>query len=195
MRSDEEARLSQPVDQNDHIRGPANAPVTLVEYGDFECPYCGMAYPILKKLEQLAGDLVRVVFRYFPLTNLHPHAELASEAAESAGTQGKFWEMHDLIFEHQNRLQRADLEVYAGRAGLDLDRFRSDLDSHRWASKIRAQFRSGVISGVNGTPTFFVNGRRHDGGYQLEELVRLVTDEAMQVAGGPKPSPRSLVTP
>jgi protein-disulfide isomerase len=195
MRSDEEARLSPPVDENDHLRGSPDAPVTLVEYGDFECPYCGMAYPILKKLEQLASDLVRVAFRYFPLTNLHPHAALASEAAESAAAQGKFWEMHDLIFEHQDRLTRADLEIYAGRAGVELDQFRNDLDTHRWASKVRDQFRSGVISGVNGTPTFFVNGRRHDGGYQLEELVRLVTDEAMRVSGGPKPSPRSLVTP
>src|SRR5207249_6140568 len=119
----------------------ADAPVTLVEYGDFECPYCGEAYPIVKKLEQTAGDLVRVVFRNFPLTNLHAHAQQAAEAAESAGEQGKFWEMHDLIFEHRHRLTRADLETYAGRAGLDMAQFREDLDTHRWAAKVREHFR------------------------------------------------------
>jgi protein-disulfide isomerase len=195
MRSDEEALLTPPVDEHDHFRGPATAPVTLVEYGDFECPFCGAAYPILKKLEQQAGDLVRVGFRNFPLKNLHPHAELAAEAAESAGAQGRFWEMHDLIFEHQDRLTRGDLEAWAGRAGVELDRFRHDLDTHHWASKVRGHFRSGVMSGVNGTPTFFVNGRRHDGGYQLEELARLVTEEAMRVGSGPGQSPRTPVTP
>jgi len=183
MRSSEEARLTPPVSEADHGRGPAGAPVTLVEYGDFECPYCGEAYPILKKLEHLAGDIVRVVFRNFPLTNLHPHAQQAAEAAESAGEQGKFWEMHDLIFEHRHYLTRTDLEKYAGRAGVELDRFREDLDTHRWARKVRDHFRSGVVSGVNGTPTFFVNGLRHDGGYQLEELLRVVTDEAARVVG------------
>jgi protein-disulfide isomerase len=185
MRSNEEARLTQPVSEKDHCRGPADAPVTLVEYGDFECPYCGAAYPILKKLEQVAGDLVRVVFRNFPLTNLHPHAQQAAEAAESAGDQGKFWEMHDLIFEHQHFLDRTDLESYAERAGVEMVRFREDLDTRRWAPRVREHFRSGVVSGANGTPTFFVNGLRHDGGYQLEELLRVVTDEAARVAESP----------
>jgi protein-disulfide isomerase len=190
MRSREEARLTPPVSAKDHCRGPADAPVTLVEYGDFECPYCGAAYPILKKLEHLAGDMVRVVFRNFPLTSLHAHAQQAAEAAESAGEQGKYWEMHDLIFERQHFLARADLEAYAGRTGVEMDRFREDLDTRRWASKVRDHFRSGVVSGVNGTPTFFVNGVRHDGGYQLEELMRVVTDEAVRAADFPLPESR-----
>ncbi|MGH7733537.1 MAG: DsbA family protein, partial [Gemmatimonadales bacterium] len=154
------------------------AKVTLVEYGDFQCPYCGAAYPIVKELEREAGALLRVVFRNFPLTNVHPRAEAAAEAAEAAGAQGRFWEMHDLIFENQRRLNPADLEGYARRAEVDLERFRADLEAHRWEPKVREQFRSGVVSGVNGTPTFFINGVRHDGGYGLEELLAAVKTAA-----------------
>jgi protein-disulfide isomerase len=178
MRTDEEALLSTPVDAEDHSRGPAEAPVTLVEYGDFECPYCGLAYPIVKQLERRGGDKLRVVFRNFPLSNMHPHAAGAAEAAEAAGAQGKFWEMHDLLFEHQDRLERPDLEAYAERIGLDMVRFRKELDTHAMAERVREDFRSGIRSGVNGTPSFFINGRRHDGGYGLEELLAAVTAAA-----------------
>lgn len=178
MSQDDEGELSPPVGATDHVRGSATAPVTLVEYGDFECPYCGRAYPIVKELERRAGDLLRVVFRPFPLTNAHPHAEKAAEAAEAAAAQGRFWEMHDILFENQKQLTRPDLESYAERIGLDLERFRRELDDDVWADQVRESFRSGIRSGVNGTPTFFINGRRHDGGYQLEELMAAVTRAA-----------------
>lgn len=178
MKVENETQLSPPVSAKDHSRGSPMALVTLVEYGDFECPYCGRAYPIVKELEHRAGDLVRVIFRNFPLTNLHPHAELAAQAAEAAGAQGKFWQMHDVIFEHQSQLDRASLETYAEGIGLDLERFRSELDAGIWAEPVREHFLSGVRSGVNGTPTFFINGRRHDGGYQLEELMAAVVGAA-----------------
>lgn len=178
MKVENETQLAPPVGAKDHARGSHTAPVTLVEFGDFECPYCGRAYPILKELEQQAGELLRVVFRNFPLTNLHPHAEAAAQAAEAAGAQGKFWEMHDMIFENQRALDRQSLERYAQAIGLDLDRFRSELDSGIWAERVREHFMSGVRSGVNGTPTFFLNGRRHDGGYRLEELLAAVTEAA-----------------
>jgi protein-disulfide isomerase len=168
------AELTPAVGPGDHIRGRADAPVTLVEYGDFQCPYCGAAYPIVRELEREAGDIVRVVFRNFPLKRIHPQAELAAEAAEAAGAQGKFWEMHDLLYEHQERLLRSEIDRLAGLVGLDLKRFDHDLASGAWAKTVSDQFRSGVISGVNGTPTFFVNGARHDGGYSLDELMTAV---------------------
>lgn len=178
MSQDDEGELSPPVGATDHVRGSATAPVTLVEYGDFECPYCGRAYPIVKELERRAGDLVRVVFRPFPLTNAHPHAEKAAEASEAAAAQGRFWEMHDILFENQKQLTRPDLESYAQRIGLDVARFGQELDTDVWADRVRESFRSGIRSGVNGTPTFFINGRRHDGGYQIDELLAAVTRAA-----------------
>jgi protein-disulfide isomerase len=168
---DEEGRLSPPVGSSDHVRATAQAPVTLVEYGDFECPYCGEAYPIVRELERRIGERLRIVWRNFPLANIHPHATEAARAAEAASEQRKFWEMHDQLFEHQDRLERADLDVYAERIGLDLAPFGADLASHAIADRVRGHFRSGVRSGVNGTPTFFINGRRHDGGYSLRELL------------------------
>lgn len=178
MSRDETPRLTPPVGPDDHVKGAENAAVTLVEYGDFQCPYCREAYPIVKVLQRRLGGRLRVGFRNFPLANLHPQAKPAAEAAESAGAQGRFWEMHDLLFENQERLDRGDLERYAEQAGLDLARFRSDLEAKRWEGRVREQFRSGVISGVNGTPTFFINARRHDGGYSLEELLAATTAEA-----------------
>jgi len=178
MRSDDEARLSLPVGPDDHARGPADAPATLVEYGDFECPHCGMAYLILRQLEREVGSQLRVVFRNFPISSSHPHAAKAAEAAEAAGAQGRFWEMHDLLFENQQRLDRPDLDSYAERLGLDHDRFGRELDDDFWADKVREHFMSGVRSGVNGTPTFFINGRRHDGGYGFSTLLEVVTEGA-----------------
>jgi protein-disulfide isomerase len=166
------AALVLPVSTDrDHIQGPADAPVTLVEYGDYECPYCGAAYPIIKDVQAQIGDRLRFVFRNFPITTSHPHAEQAAEAAEAAAAQGGFWPMHDLLYENQQKLQDDDLRGYAAQLGLDLDRFDSDLTRHVHATRVREDFMSGVRSGVNGTPTFYVNGVRHDGAYDTESLL------------------------
>ena len=174
MKSNFVPQLTPDVGPDDHVRGHADAPVTLVEYGDFQCPYCGAAYPMIKELERRAGKMLRVVFRNFPLSTIHPNAEGAAEAAEAAGAQGKFWEMHDALFEHQQQLGASALAGYAELAGLDVERFRSELDSGAWRGRVRENFRSGVMSGVNGTPTFFINGRRHDGDYSIEALLEAV---------------------
>jgi protein-disulfide isomerase len=158
-------------DDRDHIQGPANAAVTLVEYGDYECPYCGAAYPIVKELQARMGDRLKFVFRNFPITTSHPHAEQAAEAAEAAAAQGRFWEMHDLLYENQRRLRDQDLHVYAEQLGLDVEQFDKDLAEHVHASRVREDFMSGVRSGVNGTPSFYVNGARHDDSYDLETLL------------------------
>jgi protein-disulfide isomerase len=160
-----------PVGRRDHVRGPEDAAVTLVEYGDYQCPYCGAAHPAVKELLELEPDTVRFVFRHFPITTLHPLAETAAEAAEAAGAQGRFWPMHDWIYEHQDRLALDDLLAAATRLGLDAEAFAVDVAGHRHERKIREDFMSGVRSGVNGTPTFFVNGVRHDGGYDLDSLL------------------------
>jgi protein-disulfide isomerase len=167
-------QLVLPVGPRDHIRGPKDAPVTLVEYGDYQCPYCGEAHPIVKSLLDLEPNAIRFVFRNFPITTIHPHAELAAEAAEAAGAHGKFWQMHDWIYEHQDSIAQDDLLAAAALLDLDVDRFDADLTGHRYEKKVREDFMSGVRSGVNGTPTFFINGARHDGGYQLEELLAAI---------------------
>jgi protein-disulfide isomerase len=167
-----EAVLTVPVTEDrDHIQGPADAAVTLVEYGDFECPYCGAAYPIVKEVQDRMGERLRFVFRNFPITTSHAHAEQAAEAAEAAAGQGRFWPMHDLLFENQRRLRDRDLHGYAEQAGLDVERFDSELAEHAHAARVREDFMSGVRSGVNGTPTFFINGARHDGSYEVEALL------------------------
>ena len=170
--------LTLPVSERDHIQGPLDAPVTLVEYGDYECPYCGQAYYVLQALEQQMGDLLCFVFRNFPLTSVHPHAERAAEAAEAAGAQGKFWEMYDMLYENQQALDDTDLLQYAAALGLDLDRFNRDMAEHRYAARIREDFMSGVRSGVNGTPTFFINGTRYNGAYDLESLAEALIEAA-----------------
>jgi protein-disulfide isomerase len=163
--------LTPPVSERDHALGRADAPVTLVEYGDYECPHCGHAYPIVKEVRRRLGPRLRFVFRNFPLRESHPHAQHAAEAAEAAGAQGKFWEMHDRLFERQFALDEYALEEYAGDLGLDGTRFRRDLRDGTYRRRVRDDFRSGVLSGVNGTPTFFVNGARHDGAWEVEPLV------------------------
>jgi protein-disulfide isomerase len=164
--------LTLPVSvDRDHIQGPADAAVTLLEYGDYECPFCGAAYPIVKEAQSRMGDRLRFVFRNFPISTSHPHAERAAEAAEAAASQGRFWPMHDLLYENQKRLDDADLHDYAKQLGLDVDAFDHDLAGHVHAERVREDFMSGVRSGVNGTPTFYVNGSRHDGGYELESLL------------------------
>ena len=158
-------------DDRDHIQGPADAAVTLVEYGDYECPYCGAAYPIVKELQARMGDGLRFVFRNFPITTSHPHAEQAAEAAEAAAAQSRFWEMHDLLYENQRRLRDQDLHAYAEQLGIDVERFDKDLAEHVHAPRVREDFMSGVRSGVNGTPSFYVNGARHDDSYDFETLL------------------------
>ncbi|MDB5174328.1 MAG: oxidoreductase [Phycisphaerales bacterium] len=179
--------LTLPISEDrDHILGPPNAPVTLVEYGDFECPYCGQAYWVLKELEAQMGDQTRMVFRHFPLTQIHPHAGRAAEAAEAAGAQGRFWEMHDMLYENQDALDDYDLVGYAQALGLDVRRFRAELLTGVYAPRVREDFLSGIRSGVNGTPTFFINGRRHDGPWDLDSLMAAIEPEIMKrsVKGG-----------
>lgn len=167
-------RLTLPVGERDHVQGPTLAQITVVEYGDYECPYCGRAHPIVKELQRRMGDRLRFVFRNFPLTRIHPHAERAAEAAEAAAVQGKFWEMHDFLLEHQRRLTDVALLEYATALGLDTDRFGRELADGVHRARVREDFMSGVRSGVNGTPTFFIDGRRHDAPYDLETLLSAV---------------------
>ena len=162
--------LKQPVTDRDHALGAADAPLLLVEYGDFQCPHCGKAQPVVRQLLDRYGPRLRFVFRHFPLAKMHPQARLAAEASEAANAEGKFWPMHDLLFAHQQELEPVHLLGYAGQLTMDLDRFRRDLEAHVYAARIQQDVSGGVRSGVNRTPTFFVNGRRHDGGYELDEL-------------------------
>ena len=162
--------LAVPVDPDrDHIRGPEQAPVTVVEYGDFECPYCGQAEPIVRELLSDFGD-VRYVFRHLPLNDVHPHAQLAAEGAEAADRQGKFWEMHDLLMEHQGALTARDLIQYAADLGLNTARFTDDLRKHAGAARVAEDVDSADLSAVSGTPTFFINGKRHYGAYDIGTL-------------------------
>jgi protein-disulfide isomerase len=161
-------------DDEDHIRGPADAHVTLVEYGDFECPYCGRAEPTVRELLADVGADVRYVFRHVPLTDVHPHAQLAAEATEAASVQGKFWEMHDLLFDHQDALTGRDLMRYAEELELDTDRFHADLKRHEHAARVARDVESAELSGVSGTPTFFINGQRHHGAYDIDTLKKAV---------------------
>jgi protein-disulfide isomerase len=174
MSKADEHRLTRPVGERDHAQGPADAPVTLVEYGDYECPHCGRAYPIVKAVQDHFGRRLRFVFRNFPLTETHPHAALAAAAAEAAGDQGKFWEMHDLLFEHQNRLGAADLENYASQLGIGSGGFLDVIRSTEKTRQVQDDFMSGVRSGVNGTPTFFLNGMRYDGPWDYQDLVAAI---------------------
>jgi len=166
--------LTMPVGSRDHVQGAKAAPVTLVEYGDYECPHCGRAYPIVKSVQRAFGKRLCFVFRNFPLGEVHPHAEAAAEAAEAAGAQGKFWGMHGALYEHQGALEGPDLLAYAGSLGLTIERFTADLENHVYAGRVREDFQSGIRSGVNGTPTFYINGRRHDLSYELPVLLSAI---------------------
>ena len=182
----DDTRLLVPVSARDHVWGPADAPITLVEYGDFECPFCKMAYPDLKELRRRLGDRLRIVFRHFPRPE-HPHARHAAEAAEAAASQGRFWEMHDALFEHQQALDEAHLVQYAADLGLDADRFRRELTTHVHHERVQEDVLSGIHSGVHGTPTFFINGARHDGRWELGPLLAAI--DAADRAGADEPSP------
>ena len=168
------AKLTLPVSERDHYFGSLDAPVLLVEYADMECPYCKDVQPILRDIKERMGDRVCLVFRHFPIRNQHPHAQKAAEAVEAAAAQGKFREMAESLFKHQNRLESDDLIQYAESNGLDVDRFRRELENGTYAKKVREDFTSGVRSGVNGTPTFFINGVRYDGAWDLESLMEAI---------------------
>ncbi len=171
------ANLRPPVTPEDHIQGPEDAPVTLVEYGDYECPHCGRAYSIIKRVQKHFGKSLRFVFRNFPLNELHPEAESAAETAEFAGARGKFWEMHDLLFENQERLSGELYWELAEQLGLPIETLRKALEDGTFQSRVRTDFSSGVRSGVNGTPTFFINGMRHDGPFDYEVLVPAIQEQ------------------
>jgi protein-disulfide isomerase len=166
--------LKPPVSPGDHRAGPDDAPVTLTEYGDYECPHCGAAYPIVQEVRRALGTELRFVFRHFPLSQAHPHAQRAAEAAEAAGAQGEFWGMHDLLFQNQDALEDSDLLRYAVSLKLDEERFARELSAGVHTDRVRRDFRSGVRSGVNGTPTFFINGVRHDAPWDLPTLTAAV---------------------
>ena len=165
------ALLAPPVGARDHALGTADAPVTLVEYGDFECPFCGRAYPQLKHVLRELGAKVRFVFRHFPLSEEHPHAQHAAEVAEAAAAQGKFWEMHDMLFENQDALHDEALAQYAGSLGLDAGRLLGEVLNGAHSARVREDFRSGARGGVNGTPTFFINGVRYAGAFDANTLI------------------------
>jgi protein-disulfide isomerase len=170
-----DTQLTPPVSERDHMQGGKDACVTLVEYGDFECPSCGAAYPTVKKVQQRMGDRLRFVYRDYPLPQ-HPHAEPAAEVAEAAGVQGKFWQMHNYLFEHQKELDNTHLWEYAQAVGLDMDRFEGDMEQHTYRSRVEEDVESGDQSGVQGTPTFYINGVLYDGAYNPEALQSALED-------------------
>lgn len=168
--------LKIPVSSLDHIQGNQNATLILVEYGDYECPYCGMAYPIVKRLQKHFGDRLQFVFRNFPLIDNHPHAGIAAMAAEFADSQGQFWEMHDLLYENQARLELPDLLNYAKSLNLPADDLIISIENEEFSERIQKDFMGGVQSGVNGTPTFFINGKRFNDSFEYENLLSALND-------------------
>ena len=170
-------KLTEPVPERDHIQGPVDAPMTLLEYGDYECPYCGDAYPVVKAVQKRLGNRLCFAFRNFPLVNSHPHAEHAAEAAEAGAAQGKFWEMYELLYENQEALEDEDLAQYAATLGLDADRLRKEVLAGAHIERIREDVQSGEQNQVNGTPTFFVNGVIYEGEPEVEALIEALTTE------------------
>ncbi len=164
------SKLLLPVQPDDHVQGAPDAHYTLVEYGDYECPDCGRLFETLRDLHARLGDELRLVFRHYPRSGIHPHAEQAAEAAEAAGAQGRFWEMHDLLFANQNALDTKDLYRYAERLSLDPQRFRKEMTSRTYESRVREDFRRGVTNGVYGTPGLFINGIRYNGALDPDSL-------------------------
>ena len=164
-------KLRPPVGGNDHVQGDVTAPLELVEYGDYQCPHCGRAYPIIKRIQRKMGQDLKFVFRNFPLSEAHPQAFQAAIATEAAAKQGAFWAMHDIIFENQALLEELPFIEFAKRLGLDISRFEKDLDDPTLAEKVDSDFSSGVRSGVNGTPGFFINGIRYDDSWDEQILL------------------------
>jgi protein-disulfide isomerase len=170
------AELAAPATERDHVRGSLEAPVLLLEYGDYECPHCGRAYWVVKQLLQELGDRLAFVFRNFPLTELHPRAERVAEALEAAAAQGYFWEMHDWFYEHQHELEGLDLERHARALGLDMKRWKTDLRERTHSDRVHRDIETGRSSGVTGTPTFFINGRLHEGRYDFGSMRAAIED-------------------
>ena len=168
--------LTPPVGRGDHVQGSASAPVTLVEYGDYQCPFCGDTYPIIKELQNHFGDQLRFVFRNFPRTKIHAYAQRAAEAAEAAGAQGKFWEMHDYLYENQDALDAENLRRAADALGLDRVKFDRDVAEHVFLGRVQEDIQSGIDSGVGGTPTTFINGVRNDGEDDYETLAAKIEE-------------------
>ena len=163
--------LSEPVTERDHAIGPASAPLTIVEYGDYECPDCLNAVPVMEEVRQSLGDRLRFVFRHFPQSSIHPHASAAAQAAEAAAEQGKFWEMHQALFQHQKELADVDLSHLALTLGLEIYKFETSWNQEKHRLRIRTDFESGLRSGVKGTPTLFMNGRRYDGPVNAKSII------------------------
>jgi protein-disulfide isomerase len=191
---DDIPKLILPVStERDHVQGPNTAPVTLVEYGDYECPYCGQAYPIIKNIQERLRGKLRFVFRNFPVTQVHPHAQHAAEAAESAGSQNKFWEMHDCLYEHQQDLDDNHLRQYASALGMNVARFNDEMAKHVHASRVREDFMSGIRSGVNGTPTFYINGMRYDESWDEKTLLAAIKQTLANSGRSPAKRKRTAV--
>lgn len=167
--------LKPPLGARDHLRGELSRSIHLVEFGDFECPSCGRAAPVVEALRRALGDQLCFGFRNFPVIGTHPHAQLAAEAAEAAGAQGRYWDMFDRLYAHQRALDLPHLSRHAEQLGLDMHRFARDLETHRFLEKIRGDLHSGAISGVNATPTFFINGIRHEGPFDFDSLLAAMT--------------------
>lgn len=174
------SKLILPVSERDHLRGSATALVTLVDYGDYECPYCGEVYPVVEELQQALGDRLLFALRHFPLAQMHPHAQAAAEAAEAAGAQDMFWEMHAALYTHQHALDGAHLLKYAIAIGLDPTAFREALVARSFENRVREDFLSGVRSGVNGTPTFFIDGVRYDGPRDFGSMLLVLAEAAAE---------------
>jgi protein-disulfide isomerase len=165
------SKLKPPLNSKDHYEGNENASIELVEYGDYQCPHCGHAYPIIKSIQKKLGSKLKFVFRNFPLAEVHPDATHAAIAAETASAQNKFWEMHDIIFENQERLDDTHLVRYAEKIGLDIKKFETDFEKPEFAEKVESDFESGIHSGVNGTPSFFINGQKYNGDWDEEPFL------------------------
>ena len=170
-------RSTVPDSKRDHIRGVATAPISMLEYGDYECPFCAEVQPIVLEIQERLADDLCFAFRHFPLTTVHPHSEHAAEAAEAAGAQGSFWKMHEMLFQNQQALEDEDLVQYASLLGLDEVRLIREVETGAYATRVRDDFKSGVRAGVNGTPAFFINGERYDGARGLEEMLAALTAE------------------
>ena len=175
--------LKVPLSDQDHYKGPRTAPVVLVEYGDYECPDCLNAWPVVREVRNALGDRMAFVFRHFPQNSIHPHASAAAQAAEAAAAQGKFWEMHDQLFGHQKELATLDLTHLALRVGLEVYRFQSALDQESNLRHIRDNAKGGEESGVHGTPTFFINGCRYKGRVDAPSMIRAIEDALAEIAG------------
>lgn len=167
-------RLRTPVTETDHVRGPVDAPVTLVEYADFQCRFCGVAYANLAELLRQRADRVRLIYRHFPIANVHPYADDAAQVAEAAGIRGRFWELHDWLYEHQDQLDPVHLSLGVEQLGMSTDEIDAEAGQQAHGDRVRRDFVGGIRSGVDATPTLFVNGSRHDGGYELADLLAAV---------------------